>query len=545
MPRILLALALALLSPASLVHADLLQEASLRGGDYGAGVAIDTRPDATVCSSEGGSPGVLGIVDSADGASFTGTEADGRSNALINWALGTDATSFRSAGTVTFLLRADRALHVNGSIMGDNYGFDQFNNGQGAFEIRANRVANGAGDEDDQVTFSWQTLHSGEWLFHHTGGVEPVEYEEWISLGFAWGGPDHDFEICADGEVIATSDLPGGKSLPWGLDSPPSATNFGLGDNHTRCFDAYGSAAGVTFADIEIWNEHRPSCGTTAPWRADHFTFYRAKTTRGEPRPAKFGPLTLGDAFRDADHDVVKPQALGVPADKNAEGIGDDAIHLTEYKVKPSQGSERFAKRKGVHITNQCNDLLLEVRKPVSLMVPAAVDLAQPASPPDPNSHDVDHFLCYAAKAQKKALDGSKLPKFPKGLQVEVVDAFQSRRYDLKRVTKYCQPTDKSGSPSLLSGPDKGAPKPIAPALQKHAEARLVCYQAKASRKLIAQNGCGPAQPGDGGTPISPKQAKHEKRSGIHVADQLGSGQRGTVKEVELCIPSELVSPDP
>ena len=101
MPRMLFALALALLWPASIGHADLLEEASLRGGDYGAGVAVDTKPDATACISEGGSPGVLGIATSADGASFTGTETDGRSNALLNWALGSDAASFRSAGTVT------------------------------------------------------------------------------------------------------------------------------------------------------------------------------------------------------------------------------------------------------------------------------------------------------------------------------------------------------------------------------------------------------------------------------------------------------------
>ena len=136
----------------------LLHEASLRDGDYGDGVAVDTMdPD------HGDSPHVLGIVDSPDGVSFTSTESDGRSNALINWEVAStaDRLQFRTAGSISFLFRADRDTHVNGEIFGDNYGFDQFNHGQSAFSARSDRIANDPGPEDDRVQIRWSVLVSG------------------------------------------------------------------------------------------------------------------------------------------------------------------------------------------------------------------------------------------------------------------------------------------------------------------------------------------------------------------------------------------------
>jgi len=63
----------------SAAFGESLFDASLRNGEYGWGTAVDTMdPD------HGDSPHVLGIVDSADGVTFTSTEADGRSNGLIN-----------------------------------------------------------------------------------------------------------------------------------------------------------------------------------------------------------------------------------------------------------------------------------------------------------------------------------------------------------------------------------------------------------------------------------------------------------------------------
>ncbi len=96
----------------------------------------------TLDPNHGASPHVLGIVDTADGVYFTSTETDGRSNGLINYALGAARTSFLRSGTIAMYISVDRETHVSGAIFGDNYGYTAFRNGQGAFEARASRVVN-------------------------------------------------------------------------------------------------------------------------------------------------------------------------------------------------------------------------------------------------------------------------------------------------------------------------------------------------------------------------------------------------------------------
>ena len=236
-------------APSSLLH-----QASLKSGDYGAGLAINTMaPD------HGGSQGVLGIVDSPDGVSYTSTETDNRSNALINWSITNtaDRLQYLSTGSVSFMFKADRGTHVSGEIFGDNYGFTAFNNGQSTFATKASRIANGAGPEDDQLQIRWKAFVGSTWYWR-----EPVtlEYDRWYHVGLAWGGPVNNYETWVCGELLASDSY---ASLPWGVTSGSgSATNVGLGDNHQRGYDAYGSAAGVTFTDIHIWNEYR-SLGDT------------------------------------------------------------------------------------------------------------------------------------------------------------------------------------------------------------------------------------------------------------------------------------------
>lgn len=275
----------------------------------------------------------------------------------------------------------------------------------------------------------------------------------------------------------------------------------------------------------------------------DHFTLYKGKATKGATKFVRFGPVLLSDQFGATSYDVTKPAQIGLPSDKNGEGVNDDVTHLEEYAVKPVKGSPPFPGLSDVQVANQCNDLLLEVGKPVSLLVPTAKSLTAPVTAPNPASHELDHFLCYQAKAQAKLADGTKLPKFPAGIQVDVSDQFQTRRYDLKKITKLCNPVAKSGDPVLLAGPDTGAPKPIAPATIRHPDDRLVCYAATIAKKRIEQSGCGPADPADRGTPIEPAQAKHAKVTGLYVANQFGTERLDTVKQTELCIPSTIESP--
>lgn len=243
-----------------IAEANLLFQASLRNGSYGGGTATDTMdPD------HGGSPNVLGIVDSTDGVTFTSTEADGQSNALINWVIGGSRITFKQHGTISFWFKADRSAHVGGEIFGDNYGFDKFRNGQITFSGRALRIENGSGTGDDQVQLSWGSWHNNVW-YSVFDAANRLEYDRWYNIGFTWGGLSYDFEIWVNGILHSAADLPQGVSFPWGREDSccPSGINFGLGDNHERGYSGYDSAAGVMFRDIRIWDEYR-SLGDTQP----------------------------------------------------------------------------------------------------------------------------------------------------------------------------------------------------------------------------------------------------------------------------------------
>jgi hypothetical protein len=277
--------------------------------------------------------------------------------------------------------------------------------------------------------------------------------------------------------------------------------------------------------------------GTSVPLIAsllDDFLFYKVKTTKGTPKLAPFGPLTLGDELGTAGYDVKALSALGLPADKNAGGVFDGVTHLARYTLKRRKDPPKFQKVPDVPITNLCGNLVLTVQKPESLLVPVRKDLTTPPPPPDPQTSEVDHFLCYKAKLQKKRTDGTPVAVLPKRVQVDAIDQFQSRRYDVKKVTRFCVPVGKSGQPLVLK---TGAPVPITPAAVRHPASHLVCYQVKPAKKTIPQTGCGPIDPKAKGTPIVPPQPKHQKRNGMLMNGQLGPATLDTAKELELCVP--------
>lgn len=274
----------------------------------------------------------------------------------------------------------------------------------------------------------------------------------------------------------------------------------------------------------------------------DHFMTYKTKPTSKEDKLPKIGPVTLTDSLGSGDYDVLAQKSLGLPADKNGEGISDPETHLALHPIKPVKGSPKFQKRSDVRVLNQCGEIYMTLKKPESLLVPTRMDFQAPTSPPLDENHNLDHFLCYKVGVQKKLSSGVAVSSFPKGVQVDVADALESRRFDLKKPKLLCYPTAKAGTPTVQSGPERGTPYPIASASIRNPNAFLTCYTAKLAKKRIAQNGCAPETEGDKGTTIVPKQAKHNKRSGLHVANQLQVGQVDSKKEELLCIPS-TVSP--
>ncbi len=240
--------------------ADLLYSASMLNGDYGGGAAIDTM-DGTY--GHGASPHVLGIVNSDQGTTFTSTEDDSRSNALINWQI-TDTTqlnNFRNHGTFSFRVKFDSVEFCPGWLFGDNYGFTAFHNGQGTFSSHASKM-------DDVVMLTWSAWYNGVWDYPYDN-TNRLQFDRWYNVGYAWGGPDNDFEIWVDGILVSARNWSAGNDFPWGMEYPPSGTNFGFGDNHERGYDTYGSVAGATFADVQIWNEYRALGNTEAPVPSD------------------------------------------------------------------------------------------------------------------------------------------------------------------------------------------------------------------------------------------------------------------------------------
>jgi VCBS repeat-containing protein len=277
--RLILLAILLIGAPAS---ANQLVTASLKNGNYGTGTAV---------------PPTNGVVATPDGVRFIPTEASGRSSALVNWQIGNNST-WRRTGTITFLFKATRGQLAAGEILGDNYGFGQFHNGQSAFSASASHAPNGAGPDDDRVSISWKSWHAGVWYIH---SVVQIEYDKWYSLGFAWGGPAAEFEIWVNQVRKSAVNIAG--SFPWGLESPPSGFNMGLGDNHERGVDSYNSAAGVMFADIRMWNEYRALGDTVDPNHA---------------------PTTVDDAYgldEDSSLSIGAPGVLSNDTDQDGQAL--------------------------------------------------------------------------------------------------------------------------------------------------------------------------------------------------------------------------------
>jgi hypothetical protein len=108
-----------------------------------------------------------------------------------------------------------------------------------------------------------------------------------------------------------------------------------------------------------------PSQESGEPPSIDHFELYR--TTR-KPRAPKFvkREVNLADQFLEETVRLIKPVRLGVPTDKNSEGINEADSHLTCYSLR----APRFKKR-DVEVENQFGQFRLTVRKPNMLCVPS------------------------------------------------------------------------------------------------------------------------------------------------------------------------------
>jgi hypothetical protein len=82
----------------------------------------------------------------------------------------------------------------------------------------------------------------------------------------------------------------------------------------------------------------------------------------------------------------------------------------------------------------------------------------------------------------------------------------------------------------------------LAPATVRHPGLAYACYRVKLAERRIEQDGCGPAEEGDGGMAIHPPQARHAARS-LALGDQLGVLRMESRAAREICLPSQVILP--
>lgn len=140
--------------------------------------------------------------------------------------------------------------------------------------------------------------------------------------------------------------------------------------------------------------------------------------------------------------------SLGVPTDKDGEGITDPETHLKRYKLKHVKGEPKDVKVDGILVTNQFGEFVVEAHGPDHLLVPTLKDLHEPVDLPDPFDPGVDHFLCYKLKKVEVLKDLRK--------DVSIADQFGTADYEVKDGKWLCNPVEKQvgGEVTPIKNPD-------------------------------------------------------------------------------------------
>jgi hypothetical protein len=172
----------------------------------------------------------------------------------------------------------------------------------------------------------------------------------------------------------------------------------------------------------------------------DHFLCYTVKASKGSPKFTPITGLSLDDQFEQGLFSVTAMSVLCVPAQKESEPLTNPEIHLMGYAIKGATVQATGVPRTNRTVVNQLGALTVNVGAAGRLLVPSLKSLDSDPGPPDPNSHDVDHFKCYAVTLS------SGSAAFPKGIQKFVVDQFnQGKIYSVTGPVRICVPVDKAG----------------------------------------------------------------------------------------------------
>jgi hypothetical protein len=128
--------------------------------------------------------------------------------------------------------------------------------------------------------------------------------------------------------------------------------------------------------------EPSPDAGTPAPpvpgtHEVDHYTCYKARTTKGTPA---FSPASLlgvdDDVTDDRDLELRKPRYLCAPTDAEGQGVINAPGHLLCYAAAPAKGEPRHLPMEGAGLADELGSLTLDTRKEKLFCAPALVDPA-------------------------------------------------------------------------------------------------------------------------------------------------------------------------
>lgn len=307
----------------------------------------------------------------------------------------------------------------------------------------------------------------------------------------------------------------------------------------------------------------------------DHYQCYKAKPTKGSAR-FESRDVFLMDQFETRISTVQKPVAICNPAEKNGEIILDPDTHLKSYQTTDAKvcsdnnnpcrsnrdcsagakcQSLKHVKQTNVQVTNQFGTLFVDTVSPDRLLIPTAKALDVPIDPPNPDTHNVDHYRCYKVKVNKRLCEADPQVKcktdadcaaqgltgacnlgFTK-LVATVGDQFTDppQLFEIAKPIRLCNPVDKNSEG------------------MKNPDGHLMCYQARLVKKIctaqaplnalgacLKEEDCGGVKRQ---TNLCLPQLKHEKVLGFYTNNQFGPEQLDTVKEEELCVPSTKTLP--
>ena len=391
------------------------------------------------------------------------------------------------------------------------------------------------------------------------------------NVNYSAGGPVRQLPLV--GKITSfpatlTASCPSGANFDWAVYIRPSYAAFNTASWDYDFSNTISASLHVP-AGVEIESTTSgfvPPGGV--PPAADHYLTYKTKATKGSLCAADAplnannacveeedcgGVSDTGDAFcvpntfpkglrvKLADplepgprvFDVKKPLAVCVPADKFGGGIVDPDTHLRSYAIALTkkacaagsasneggacakeadcggtkqttfcQAQAKSVKQPGLLVRNQFHTsesgaLRVDAIKPDRLLVPTSKGIGAPLDPP--GAFGVNHYKCYTVAIPKGD------PKFKVISGVSVDDQFTNgaKLFDLKKPTRLCLPVNKNG---------EGVLNPTA---------NLLCYQA---------------------TPVT-GQPKHQAVKGLYLSNQLDQEQADTVKEEDLCVPSDVELP--